>query len=73
MNENADFIQKLQQIEEQAHALAVALGESLARTRAQHIVLVARSLRGRLEFGGLSVLPRGAAARAADAEPKPPP
>ena len=54
MNENADFIAKLRQIEE-------------------HIVLLARSLRGRLEFGGLSVLRSDAAARATGGETKPPP
>lgn len=67
MNENAGFIAKLQQVEEQAHSLAAQLGSSLAKSRAQHIVLLARSLRGRLEFGGLSVLRSEAAAtRVAD-------
>jgi hypothetical protein len=73
MNENPDFIAKLQQIEELAHALGVELGTSLARTRTQHIVLLARSLRGRLEFGGLSVLRSDAAARTTDAGSKPSP
>ena len=72
MNENADFIAKLQQIEELAHALSTELGTSLARTRTQHIVLLARALRGRLEYGGLSVLRSDAAPRATDAETKPP-
>jgi hypothetical protein len=56
MNENADFIAKLRDIEEQAHSLAVMLGETLERTRAQHIVLVSRALRGRLELGALNVV-----------------
>ena len=55
MNENADFIAKLQEIEELAHALSAELGASRASSRAQHIMLLARALRGRLEFGGLSV------------------
>ena len=73
MNENADFIAKLQQIEELAHALGTELGTSLARTRTQHIVLLARSLRGRLEYGGMSVLRSDAAARGAGDETKPAP
>lgn len=73
MNENADFIAKLRQIEEQAHSLAAALGASLARTRAQHIVLLARALRGRLEFGGLNVVRTETGAGAGGAEIKPPP
>jgi len=72
MNENPDFIAKLQQIEELAHALGTELGTSLARTRTQHIVLLARSLRGRLEYGGMSVLRSDAAARGAGDETKPP-
>ena len=59
MNENADFIAKLQQIEELASALGAGLGAHLARTRAQHIAILARSLRARLEIGGASVMPGG--------------
>ena len=54
MNENADFITKLQQIEEMANALGAQLGEQ-AKTRAQHIAILARLLRGKLEFGNLAV------------------
>lgn len=59
MNENADFIAKLQQIEELASALGAGLDAHLARTRAQHIAILARALRARLEIGGASVMPGG--------------
>jgi len=59
MNENADFIAKLQQIEELANALGAGLGAHLEKTRAQHIAILARALRARLEIGGASVMPRG--------------
>jgi hypothetical protein len=55
MNGNADFIAKLQQIEEMANALGVELGEH-AKTRAQHIAILARLLRARLELANLGVL-----------------
>jgi hypothetical protein len=61
MNDNADFIAKLQQIEELAKALGAELHTHLEKTRAQHIAILARSLRGRLEFGSASVVPAGAA------------
>jgi len=72
MNETADFIAKLQQIEELASALGAGLGAHIAKTRAQHIAILARSLRGRLELGGVSVMPSGAAAQAPDPDTKPP-
>jgi hypothetical protein len=59
MNENADFIAKLQQIEELANALGAGLGAHLERTRAQHVAILARALRARLEIGGASVMPGG--------------
>jgi hypothetical protein len=55
MNQH-DFISKLMEIEEQANLLA-ADSAPLLRTRCQHIALLARVLRGRLE-GGLLVLSR---------------
>lgn len=72
MDENADFIAKLQQIEEQANSLGAELGASLARTRAQHIVLLARSLRGRLELFGVTVLRTDRTAPGPGPEGKPP-
>ena len=49
MNENADFIAKLQQIEEHGQRARRAAGTQHAKTRAQHIAILARALRGRLE------------------------
>jgi hypothetical protein len=57
MSENADFIARLQQIEELAHALGAELDAPHAKTRAQHIAILARALRGRLEFGNVNVMP----------------
>jgi hypothetical protein len=59
MNENPDFIAKLQQIEELANALGAGLAAHLERTRAQHIAILARALRARLEIGGASVMAGG--------------
>jgi hypothetical protein len=70
MDENTDFIAKLRQIEEQANLLGAEL-PNLARTRCQHIVLLARSLRGRLELGGVTVLRTDRSAPAPGAEGKP--
>jgi hypothetical protein len=50
-----DFIAKLRQIEEQANAAIGELGPSVSRTRLQHIVVLAKTLRGRLEFGALVI------------------
>jgi hypothetical protein len=63
-SDHADFIAKLRQIEEQANVLAAEVAAGLARTRVQHIVVLAKTLRGRLEFGGASVVRRGAEAPA---------
>ena len=51
----ADFIAKLRQIEEQANAVIGELAPSVSRTRLQHIVVLAKTLRGRLEFGALVI------------------
>jgi hypothetical protein len=72
MDENADFIAKLQQIEEQASSLGAILPEGLQRARSRHIVLLARSLRGRVEFGEVNVLRTDRSAPDADAKRKPP-
>lgn len=52
----ADFIAKLQQIEEQANAVIAELAPCVSRTRVQHIVVLAKTLRGRLEFGSLALV-----------------
>ena len=49
--DSADFIAKLRQIEEQAHSANAEIAPGLSRTRLQHIVVLAMTLRGRLEFG----------------------
>ena len=51
-----DFITKLREIEEQANLLSADCAPSL-RTRCQHIGLIARVLRGRLE-GGVMIVTR---------------
>ncbi len=55
-DEKADFVAKLRQIEEQANATGVELGPGIAKTRLQQIVVLAKTLRGRLEFGGLTLV-----------------
>ena len=60
--DHADFIAKLRQIEEQANALGAEITPGLAGTRLQHILVLAKMLRGRLEFGGASIVRRAASA-----------
>jgi hypothetical protein len=50
-SDSTDFVAKLRQIEEQANNAAAEVGPGLARSRLQHIVVLAMTLRGRLEFG----------------------
>lgn len=69
-DESNDFIAKLRQIEEQANALSAELPPGLAKTRLQQILVLAKTLRGRLEFGSVTLA--GAASAAAAALPKPP-
>ena len=57
MSDHADFIAKLQEIEQMAVALGAQLDQR-AKTRAQHIAILARLLRGRLELGTLEDRPR---------------
>jgi hypothetical protein len=56
--EPSDFIAKLRQIEELASGVHAELPESqmMWRTRIQHIVVLAKTLRGRLEFGSIAVV-----------------
>lgn len=69
-DENADFIAKLRQIEEHANATGVELSPGIAKTRLQQIVVLAKILRGRLEFGRLSLV-SAAAQPPAPGDPKP--
>lgn len=57
--DNSDFIAKLRQIEELADTAHADLPTSLLRlrTRVQHILVLAKTLRGRLEFGSVAVMP----------------
>ena len=52
----ADFIAKLRQIEELANAAVAELTPGVAHTRVQHIVVLVKTLRGRLEFGSLALV-----------------
>jgi hypothetical protein len=51
-----DFVAKLHQIEEQANAAIAELPPGMVKTRIQHIVVLAKTLRGRLEFGAVAVV-----------------
>jgi hypothetical protein len=53
---NRDFVTKLRQIEEQANAAIAELPAGMPKTRMQHVVVLAKTLRGRLEFGALAVV-----------------
>ena len=60
----ADFIAKLRQVEELANAVVAELSPGVAHTRVQHIVVLVKTLRGRLEFGNVALVsaqPPGAA------------
>jgi hypothetical protein len=54
--ESADFAEKLRQMEEQANSVAAELLPGLAKTRLLHIVILATTLRVRLEFGRVAVV-----------------
>ena len=51
-----DFIAKLRQIEELANAVVAELSPGVAHTRVQHIVVLVKTLRGRLEFGSVAIV-----------------
>jgi len=52
----ADFIAKLRQVEELANAVVAELSPGVAHTRVQHIVVLVKTLRGRLEFGNVALV-----------------
>ena len=56
--DKSDFIAKLRQIEELAHVVVAELPQDvlMLRTRVQHIVVLARTLRGRVEFGSVAIV-----------------
>ena len=55
-SDQLDFIGKLNQIEEQASAFSAELGPGLGKASLQHILMLARALRGRLQFGGCTIV-----------------
>ena len=55
--EREDFAAKLLQIEEQANMALQDLEPGLTRDRVQHIAIVARMLRYRLDVVSIAVLP----------------
>lgn len=55
-DEKPDFVNKLRQIEEQANAVSIELPVGLTRARLQHIIVLAKTLRSRLEFGSLTLV-----------------
>ena len=61
--ERDDFVAKLQQIEEQANMALVDLPPGLTRDRVQHIAIVARMLRYRLDVASVVVLPSSGSSR----------
>jgi hypothetical protein len=54
--ESADFVDMLRSMEEQANSVAAELLPGLAQTRALHIVVLAQTLRVRLQFGRVVVV-----------------
>ena len=56
MGEKADFITKLQQVEEQANLAIAGLAAGLLRSRLLHIAVLAKTLRGRLEGAGVEIV-----------------
>jgi hypothetical protein len=59
MSENQkDFLAKLRQIEELAGVVNGELPQNLLmlRTRVQHIIMLARALRGRIELGAVALV-----------------
>ena len=57
--DNVDFIAKLRQIEElatEAHG-QLPPREMTLKTRVQHIMVLAKTLRGRLELGNVTLVP----------------
>lgn len=70
-DEKTDFVNKLRQIEEQAHMANAELSASLARTCIQHVIVLAKMLRGRLEYGAVTITGTGLGAAPPGEEQKP--
>jgi hypothetical protein len=54
--DHADFIAKLRQIEEQANIANAELAPGLLRSRLQHMAVLAKALRGRLEMRAVAIV-----------------
>ena len=55
-DDKSDFIAKLRQIEEQANLANAELAPGLLRSRLQHMAVLAKTLRGRLESNGVAIV-----------------
>jgi hypothetical protein len=54
--DSADFVDKLRQIEEQANLINAERPHNPLRSRLQHMAILAKALRGRLELGVVTVV-----------------
>lgn len=70
--DSVDFIAKLRQIEEQANVINAELPHNPMRTRLQHVAILAKALRGRLELGAVAIVRVGPGAPPADEREKSP-
>ena len=70
--DSADFIDKLRQIEEQVNLINAELPHSPLRARLQHMAILAKALRGRLELGVVSIVRAGPGAPPTGARESPP-
>ena len=68
--DSADFVTKLRQIEEQANVINAELPHNPMRTRLQHVAILAKALRGRLELGVVTIV-RAPGSPAPDPREKP--
>ncbi len=73
-DDKADFVAKLRQIEELANVAVAELphGLMMLRTRVQHIVVLAKTLRGRLELGAMTIVRVEPGAPLGERDSKPP-
>lgn len=70
--DKGDFIAKLRQIEEQANLANADLAPGLLRSRLQHMAVLAKTLRGRLEAAGVAIVRVEPGAPSAGEREKPP-
>jgi hypothetical protein len=70
--DHADFIAKLRQIEEQANIANAELAPGLLRSRLQHMAVLAKALRGRLEMRAVAIVRVDPQSTSAGEHEKPP-